>query len=225
MNKKTRYDSLVIAGFGGHGRVLLDLLSDYIPSLKLIVIDQEADRQRAHLHNLSYYKTEELFFSQSNLVVDKCWFVNGVGVSSDTKKRAKIFNKIRAHGGSFPTIVAKSADVSKAASIFQGAQILRNAVVQPGAVVGENTIVNSGAIIEHDVIVEQNVHVSPGATVCGGAKIESGAIIGPNAVVGRGVIVGRDSIVGAGASVVRDLDRQTKLVPVSSDKSKLKDLM
>ncbi len=191
----------VILGSGGHAKVLLDALrtlnlpvtacTDTNPqrvgdTLLGIPIQSEAD-------------LETMFPPESTLLV------NGVGGVGDMSPRRSVYNRFRAMGYDFATIVHPHASVADDAALGQGVQVLAGAVVVTGARIDENTIINTRASVDHDCAIGAHCHIAPGVTLSGGVSVGNASLVGTGASVIQGISLGSQCIVGAGAAVIRNV--------------------
>jgi sugar O-acyltransferase (sialic acid O-acetyltransferase NeuD family) len=135
----------------------------------------------------------------------KADFVITVGFITTPKVRTNIYNRVKAAGGRFATVIASSASVSRNAVVGDGAVVLHHAAVNAGASVGDNCIINTAAVIEHDVVIGAQSHISTGAVVNGGCRIGERVFVGSRSVVGNGLSITDDCIVGSGSNVTRNI--------------------
>ena len=130
---------------------------------------------------------------------------NGIGSTGSTKLRRQVFERAKANGYAFATVVHPSASVARDVTLAEGAQVMAGAVVQPGAVLERNCLVNTGASVDHDCVIGAHAHVAPGVTLCGGVWIGPGTHLGTGACVIQGIRIGGERLVVAGSVVVADL--------------------
>lgn len=203
---------VVIIGGGGHASVLADICLQQGRPI-LAVISPEEKLTREVFQGVKHLCKDEdvLEFSASDIEL-----VNGIGGLPGSQLRAKLASKYSDLGYRFATIVSKFASVSTTATLGEGVQVLQGAIVNTGASVGPHSIINSGAVVEHDCMIESYVHIAPSATICGGSTVREGVQIGPNSVIAQGLEIGAYSVVGAGASVVRSLACNIKLLPAKN---------
>lgn len=142
---------------------------------------------------------------------DSVELVNGLGSAASTRHRQELFERFKARGYSFATVVHPSAVVACDVLLGEGVQIMAGAIVQPGTVVGANSIVNTRASIDHDCKVGSQVHIGPGAIVAGDVRIGDGTFVGAGAVVIPGISIGCGCLVAAGAVVIRDVAAETRV--------------
>ena len=191
----------VVLGAGGHARVLVEALR----RSSIVVSGFVTDTMETPVGNMAEMtrlgSDAELMNRPRNSVL----LINGIGTTGDPHRRRAVFEKFRAAGFSFATVVHPSAVLAGDVILGEGAQIMAGAFVQPGARIGANTIVNTGAIVDHDSAIGDHVHLAPGA--CFAADVVCGASshVGAGATVIQGIRIGADALIAAGAVVVDDV--------------------
>jgi len=140
--------------------------------------------------------------------------VNGVGSTSCPVARRAVFDRFKAAGFTFASVVHPSATVASDVAVGEGAQIMAGAVLQPGVRVGRNAIVNTGAIVDHDSDIGDHVHVATGACLAGSVSVGASAHVGAGASVINNVRIGAEALVGAGALVLSDVEAGIVVVGV-----------
>jgi sugar O-acyltransferase (sialic acid O-acetyltransferase NeuD family) len=200
---------VVILGGGGHASVLAEICIEQGRQI-LAVVSPESTRTRQVFEGLRHIKNDDEVLEFS---VNDVELVNGVGGLPGSELRRHLATKFSELGYRFATLISPSAIVSNTAKLGEGVQVLPRATLNAGTSVGAHSIINSCSLVEHDCCVENFVHIAPSATICGGTVVREGAQIGPCSVVAQGVEIGVYSVVGAGASVVRSLERYSKVLP------------
>lgn len=195
----------VVAGAGGHGRVVADL----VRSLGHVVVGY-ADADTEKVGACVDAAGAAVILGQDALLAcargDARWPVPvdaialGLGRNDARQKVARYVPERL-----LPALVHPTAYVSETATLGAGSVVLPRAVVHTDARVGAAVIVNSGAVIEHDCVLDAAVHVSPGAILCGGVTVGERSWIGAGAVIIPLRKIGCSSMVGAGAVVLRDV--------------------
>lgn len=183
---------LLLAGAGGHGRVVCDAMkaagfdlaayADPLPSAWLDAPHCGSDEAAAALP------------AEIGVAL-------GLGGVSPARLRARLalLNRFLDAGRTAPAIVHPRASVAADAAVGRGVQVMCGAIVQAGVVLGDAVIVNTGAIVEHGSMVAEGSHVAPGAIVLGNVRIGACAMIGAGAVVLPGTTVSDGMLVPAGA--------------------------
>lgn len=209
---------IILAGSGGHARVLARLLEEYNLQITYLVSNDDQYQESKNLSFLEKIDDDDIF----DLRTDEVEIVNGIGSVPPNKNRFNFFNKFYEKGFSFKTLISKHAFVSEDSMIEEGVQILPGAVVQSGVVIGKNTIINTGALIDHDCRIGENNHVAPGAVLSGNVRTDDYVHIGTNASIIQGISIGESSIIGAGVCAVKDVPSNHTLIPAKSHLKKNK---
>ncbi|HEX7938476.1 MAG TPA: acetyltransferase [Gemmatimonadaceae bacterium] len=123
--------------------------------------------------------------------------------SGEPDIRRKIYDKVKAAGVRFATVIDPSAIIIDTATIGEGAVITSECLVASLAEVGVNVAVNVKSIIGHDVKVGAHGSISSMVNLGGAVVVGEGSFIGMGTQVKQGLAIGRDVIVGMG-SVVYD---------------------
>lgn len=129
----------------------------------------------------------------------------GVGSTSGTQPRQRLFEQAKAAGFSFVAVIHPSAVLAPSSQTGEGCAILAGVVLGTGARLADNVIVNTRAVVEHDCQVGSHAHIASGAVLAGDVSVGEGAHVGSGAVVRQGLRIGRRSVIGVGAAVVTDV--------------------
>ena len=193
--------AVILIGAGGHARVLLDALAlNQVAVLGLTDADQGKHGQLLEGSRvLGDDSVLERFAPQTTLLV------NALGSTDTMRPREQAYERLRARGYRFMTVVHPSAVVAKSAQLGEGVQLMAGAIVQPGASVGDNSLVNTGAQLDHDCVVGRHVHVAPGATLSGAVRVGNASHIGTGATVVQRITIGARCLIAAGAVVTADV--------------------
>ncbi len=189
---------LLIAGAGGHGRVVADaalssgrfsqvaFLDDGYPSLTI----------REDWPLLGKLESMSGFLGEYTMLV---------AAFGDATFRLKVLTRALEIGYVCPSIIHPAAVVSRYAIIGDGAVVFAGSVINVGAEIGRGCIVNTGATVDHDCRLDEGVHICPGAHLAGNVKIGARSWFGVGAAARQGVSIGADVMIGAGAVVVADV--------------------
>jgi sugar O-acyltransferase (sialic acid O-acetyltransferase NeuD family) len=192
---------VIIVGCGGHARVLMDALSLQGVAVAGLT-DADATRHGQRISGFEVLGDDsvlERFAPQSTVLV------NGIGSTASMDGRKAVFERLKARGYRFFTVVHPSAVLAQDVVLEEGAQVMAGAVIQTGASVGRNSIVNTGARVDHDCRVGAHVHLAPGVVLSGDVEIGEGSHVGTRAAIVQGIRVGAGCLVAAGAVVVKDV--------------------
>jgi sugar O-acyltransferase (sialic acid O-acetyltransferase NeuD family) len=183
---------LLIAGAGGHGRVVADAAEGDARWTEIAFLDDrypELSRSGAWevvgtVHDLAR------FFG----AFDACLAAVG-----DARLRLNLIERAHAAGYTVPVIRHPKAAISRHSRLQPGSVIAAAGVVNIGSQIGIGCIVNSGATVDHDCRLGDGVHICPGAHLAGSVEIGARTWFGIGAVARQGLQIGADVTVGAGA--------------------------
>jgi len=198
-------ERIFLIGAGGHGLVVLDALEMAEGKADVRVLDESAARIGRKFLDL----TVQRFDPGMTMVGDRFHVCIG-----DNGARARLFDTLRAAGGSPGTVTHPGATVARSATIGEGTFLAARAVVAPAAVVGAGVIVNHGTIVDHECIVGSYCHLAPGTTLGGNVRIGERVFVGAGANILPGISIGDAAIIGAGAVVRADVPPGTTYVGV-----------
>ena len=169
---------LILIGGGGHCKSVIDVIEagkvfnivgilDLPEKMGEKILGYEIIGEDANIGDLS--RTVKNFFIS-------------IGQINTGQFREKLFQTLKMHDISIPTIISPFAYVSGSAALGEGTIIMHHALVNAGSQIGNNCIINSKALIEHDVIVGDHCHISTGAILNGGVIVSHNSFIGSKAV-------------------------------------------
>jgi sugar O-acyltransferase (sialic acid O-acetyltransferase NeuD family) len=184
---------IVIAGAGGQGAIVADILRDEAIGF----VDDNAELRGTTILGLPVLGP---LASLPDLEHDA--IVVAIG---DNRGRREMTERLVAAGERLAMAIHPFTSIAPSATIGDGAMLSAGAIVLPRAVIGRGVIVNTKASVDHDSVVGDFAHVSAGATVGANAWIGDEALVAIGASVVSGFRVGVHTIVGAGAVVVHDV--------------------
>jgi sugar O-acyltransferase (sialic acid O-acetyltransferase NeuD family) len=199
---------LILAGAGGHARVLLSTLLQMGRRVDGFV---DPDTSRVELLGIPYLGGDDAVFGYDRADV---LLINGVGSVASCTNRLRVYESFRKRGYHFASVIHPGAIIAPEVQLADGVQIMAGAIIQTGCIVEENCIINTGARVDHDCVIEPHAHVAPGAVLSGGVHVGARAHVGTGAIAIQGVRIGADSIVGAGAVVLSDVPESCTVVGV-----------
>jgi sugar O-acyltransferase (sialic acid O-acetyltransferase NeuD family) len=202
---------LIVVGGGGHAKVLVSTL--FLLRQKVLGF-VDLNRSMPPLFGIANLGDDDAVFAHSP---DQVRLVNGVGSTSSTIQRQRIYEKFVKRGFVFESVIHPSAMVAPEVEIGAGVQIMAGAVLQPGTSLGDNVIVNTGACVDHDCLIEAHAHIAPRAVLSGNVHIGRGSHIGTGATIIQGIRVGAAAIVGAGAVVIRAVPDEVTVAGVPAE--------
>ena len=197
----SKAQTVIVIGAGGHARVLLDVLGRCGVAVAGLT-DADAGKHGKLLAGVRVLGGDK--------VLDKhppasTILVNAMGSTESMSLRQKVYERLKAGGYRFLTLVHPSAVIAPDAILGEGVQVMAGAIVQPGAKIGVNSIVNTGAQVDHDCVIGAHVHLSPGVTLSGTVTVGDGTHVGTAATVVQGLRIGRGCLVAAGTVVTEDV--------------------
>ena len=204
-------DKVLIAGAGGHAKVVIDALRCAGSSAEVTVADDDTRKRGQLLLNC------HVVAPIADAVSAAGAFHVAIGHNGI---RARVAEQLAGQGLRPLTVIHPRACVAGSARIGDGAFVAAQAVVAPDAVVEAGCIVNHGAIVDHDCVVEAFSHVAPGATLGGGVRVGKQVLIGAGANILPGVSIGDNCVVGAGAVVLNDLAPGSTYIGIPARKFK-----
>lgn len=157
---------------------------------------------------------------------DEALLALGVGYR-DLEARKRAFDRVRAAGYRFATLVSPQAIVSREASVLEGAIVMAGAVIDVGATVEAGAFIDIGVNVCENVRIGTASYVSAGAAVGGRCQIGAANFLGLNAVVVDGVSTGDFVRIQAGALLHRDAParstvmeaRNVRIIPCADSNS------
>jgi sugar O-acyltransferase (sialic acid O-acetyltransferase NeuD family) len=191
---------IIVIGGGGHGKVILHMLSRMPSFHPLGYVDP---RNSGPLLGFPHLGGDDALPA----LVQKYPGLNaviGVGKVVAGSQRMQLLAKLKELGLSLPAVVAPTAMVARTVVLGEGTVVMDGAVIQPDSVVGKIGIINSRSCVDHDCFLGDDVHIGPAAALSGGVKINDGCMIGVGASVIQGVRITKNCTIGAGAAVTSD---------------------
>lgn len=190
--------SVIILGAGGHAKVLFEILRLQGRRVMGVTSAESGPKSFCGVPVLGGDEVLQDFNSQ------QVELVNGVGAIGNPDLRREVFERGKARGFTFATLLHPAAVIAADAEIGEGAQIMAGAVIQPGVRIGMNSIINTRAGVDHDCQIGAHAHIAPGATLCGNVIVGEMSLVGAGATVLQGVKIGQRCIIGGGALLRED---------------------
>lgn len=193
---------VIIIGNGGHAKVLTEILF----LMKRKVLGFTTPSKEENVYHLSYLGDDSVIYNYSPLDIQ---LVNGIGSTSNTFLRKRIFDHFSSADYTFAQVIHPSAVVSAYSSLGEGVQIMANAVIQPFSKIADNTLVNTSSSVDHDCIIEEHSHIAPGTILSGNVYIGKSTHIGTGSTIIQGIRIGENVLVGAGSLVLNNVKNNT----------------
>ena len=190
----------LILGFGGQGRVVLDILRLRGEVRVAGFVDDACQGPGQEVYGQPVLG-DSSFLSQA-LLEDITGIV--VAIGNNAIRRAR-FEEALGLGFTPISAVHPSVVIAADARADAGLQAMAGVIVNPGAHIGRNVILNTAATVDHDCVVGDHAFIGPGSHLGGNVTVGDGAFLGIGVTVLPGLAIGQGAVVGAGAVVVRDI--------------------
>nr|BFD31179.1 acetyltransferase [Pigmentibacter ruber] len=189
---------VVIIGAGGHAKVVADTLQ----SMQCEILGYTNAIDEKQLLNLKYLGSDDFIMKQNPKSI---LLVIGFGSVKFALERQKTYEKWKALGFNFKTLIHPSASISQYATIGEGTQVLMGSLIQACATIKDNCIINTGASIDHDCFIDNHCHIAPRVSLSGGVTISTNCHIGTGSVVIQNIHIEDNVTVGAGSVVIKNI--------------------
>ncbi|MCA9837577.1 MAG: acetyltransferase [Trueperaceae bacterium] len=201
---------VLVLGAGGHAKVLIDILQLLGTPIRG-VLEPRQELWGKTVLGVPIIAGDEYIFSHKP---DDVLLVNGLGSIRDTAPRRKLYERWKAHGYRFASVIHPKAVISRQVNCGEGVQVMAGALMNAGVTIGENCVINTGAILEHDCTLGAHVHIAPGARLAGSVKVGQGSHVGMGASVLQNLCLGEACLIAAGSVVVDSVERETTVMGV-----------
>jgi perosamine synthetase len=193
---------VVIAGAGGHGRVVADILKLTLKQGSILgFIDDNENARGGTVAGLPVLggMSELLELSRTNPAIQ---VVIAIGDNAARRKKAEEIYRL---GINFTKAIHPGAVIAEGVTVGEGTVVMAGAVINTETVIGKHVIINTSSSVDHDCVINDFAHISPGSHLGGGVLVGEGAQVGIGAAVLPYRRVGEGALVGAGAVVVKDI--------------------
>ena len=198
---------LIIIGAGGMGRTFYDIARESIGYLTDYVIKGFIDDNTMALDGFNNYPpllgTISDYIPQADEV-----FVCSIGGAA----RRKCIEAIIARGGSFMTMVHKTARLGTNVVIGEGTVIGAYTTIGADAQVGRYNLIQSYTVVGHDSRIGDWNRIDTHVTLVGGTIVEDEVDIHTNSMINHRVVVESNSRVAACSFVIRRVKSGTTVI-------------
>ena len=126
-------------------------------------------------------------------------FITALG---DVASRRRCVQQVIEHGGSFVSLVHRTAFLGPNVTVGDGSFIAPNVVLTADVRIGRHVAVFHNTSIGHDTSLEDFSHVYAQCSIGGSVRVGNGAVVYPGSVVTPRRTVGEGAVVGAGSTVI-----------------------
>jgi len=199
---------LVIIGAGGYGRETFGLATGSVGFGETFDIKGFLDARLDALDGFAGYPpvigAPEAYEPQPDDV-----FITALGGIPSRRACAQL---IEGRGGTFISLVHKTATSGPNVVIGDGTLIAPNAFLSADVRIGRHAAVFHGTSVGHDSVLGDFSHVYAQCSIGGAVRIGEGACIYPGAVVVPRRTIGENAVVGAGATVILNVRPNVSVV-------------
>ena len=171
-------EDVVIIGAGGHGKVVLDILSAEGKYRPVGFVDNNPSLLDSYVCGLPVLGPINALPRLKRQRIRRA--IVAVG---DNRQRLKQLPAIEAAGFELVSAVHPTAFVSPRATLGRGVVVAPKASVIVDSRVGDLAIINTASVVDHECEIGQGAHVCPGAILAGRVRVGRGAFIGIGAQV------------------------------------------
>ncbi len=126
-------------------------------------------------------------------------FITALG---NIMSRRRCAAAIEARGGTFISLIHRTASLGPNVVIGAGSLVAQYAVVSADAVVGRHACVFQSAVVGHDVRMGDFSHVYSLCAIGGEVTLGEGAVVYPGAQIAPRRTIGANAVVGLGSAVL-----------------------
>jgi UDP-N-acetylbacillosamine N-acetyltransferase len=191
---------ILIAGAGGHARVVASILAHDAGVTLVGVADRTADHFGEQIGTTKVVATLDDRDDWRRLGVDAVALAIG-----DNRTRLALFEELERDGWEIASAIHPSAIIESNATLGRGVVVCAGAVVAAEVVVGENSLLNTRSIIDHECRIGRHVHIGPGSVLAGRVTVGEQTFVGAGCTVRDRIKIGARALIGCGSVVVEDV--------------------
>jgi sugar O-acyltransferase (sialic acid O-acetyltransferase NeuD family) len=185
---------VIIAGAGGHGKAVAEILSNSERYTVAGFLDDMVERNSSVMGfpvvgSLTSTVPQSLGIARHAIVA--------IG-NNQTRQSAQ--TRLEQAGFEIISVVHPSAYVSGSAVIGRGCAIMACAAIGTEAILGDGVIVNTGAVVDHHCRADHFSHLGTNAAMAGGSSLGCRAWMQAGAALGYGVVLADNEILLPGES-------------------------
>ena len=200
---------MVIAGAGGHGKVILDILRAAAGHNVVGFLDANEA-----LHGTQVAGVPVLGHLNLLPKLKQKGLRGAIVAIGDNRVRRSYAQKLAAAGLELLNAIHPSAVISPTTTIGRNVVVAAGAVLCIDAKLADSVIINTAAVVDHECEIGDAVHICPGVRLAGRVSVGEGAMVGIGASVLPCLRIGAFATIGGGALVRRDVPPHATAVGV-----------
>ena len=200
-NENMNKQNVLIVGFSGHSKVIIDIIEKEGQYTIIGLLDAYRNVGEETLGYKIVGKEENLPNLLNEYPDTKIFIAIG-----DNWIRKKVSEKIISIVPKidFATAIHPSAQIGKNVIIGKGVAIMAGAIINSETQIGDFTIINTKASIDHDSKMFNFSSLAPNATTGGNVIVGEYSAVSIGATIKHGISIGRHTVIGAGALLMND---------------------
>lgn len=185
---------LAIYCAGGLGKEMLEFARSISRWDEILFVDDVTDATECHGARVLRFPDIAALGSDVEFVI----------ASGEPAGRKALYEKVKAAGYRFATLISPYASIWSGTQIGEGC-IVMDCGLSTDVVIAENVVLNSRVILGHDVSIGAHSYISVNGFVGGHTKIGSCVYMAPGAMAKDRIKVGENAIISLGAVLLRNV--------------------
>ena len=194
---------IAVIGGGGHGKVLIDIISKSPEFILVGVLDARKKINESILDQKVIGRDVDL-----KEVVENQDIVAVAVAIGDNALREKVVGEVKDNCPNliFPNLIHPSAQIGLGVQMGNGNVFMPNACVNCDSKIGDFCIFNTNCSVDHDSEINDFVSLAPNSSTGGNVSIGKHSAICLGANVIHRITIGSNTVVGAGSTVTSDIE-------------------
>jgi len=186
---------VIIAGAGGHGRSVAEILSNSVRYAVAGFLDDTGDLDRTALGFPVIGRLKDAALGSYLTHAE-----NAIVAIGDNRIREAAQLRLEQAGFTIVSAVHPAACVAPSAILGRGCAVMACAAIGTEAELCDGVIVNTGAVVDHHCHAGRFSHLGTSAAMAGGSRLGCRAWMQAGAALGYGVVVADDDVLLPGES-------------------------
>ena len=184
---------IVLFGAGGMGKemaLLVSSINEKEPTFDLLgfVVDKEFYQPGESVNGVEVLGTTQWLIEHKNSVA--CVVCIG-----DAKERLAVFERLKALGVNFATLIAPDVYIDDTVSVGEGCIVTFRCMISLNTTLEDGVFLNSDVTIGHDCLLHKCATVYPRGQVSGGCIIGAGAQVSSCSFLAKNARIGEKAVV------------------------------